>query len=287
MKTNPTIIVLYYNKLRLTVQCLQAVLDTGYAGPRIYCFDNGSKEEVYREISATFPQCNHLRIPENLGFSGGFNRSLKAVFDAGFNSALFITNDTLIRPEAAEACLETARQTGAGMVAPLVVYKTDPDNIDSIGAFFDEESALIRHYHEPGLPLLLDPATDYIPGTAVWIDKATFEALGGTDESYHMYWEDVDLCFRASEKGILMARCYEAVLSHGGGQTTRKKPLYTTFYFHRNRIRFCRRFLRGERLNRALELIRGQLESMAKEWQEKNDRRRMNYYSQLMEELNP
>lgn len=284
MKTNPAVIILYYNKLRLTGQCIQGVLDAGYTGSRVYCFDNGSKEEVYHQITSAFPLCTHLRIPENLGFSGGFNRSLEAVFDEGFSSALFITNDTLIQPGAAEACLETAERTGAGMVAPLVVYKTDPDRIDSIGAYFDEKSALLRHYHTRGLPVLLDPAKDYIPGTAVWINKDTFYRMGGTDESYHMYWEDVDLCFRAHEKGILMARCYDAVLSHGGGQTTRKKPLYTTFYFHRNRIRFCRRFLEGDRLEKALGLIQKELEEMGNIWQENKDHRRLKYYEKLMAE---
>jgi GT2 family glycosyltransferase len=262
------------------------VLDAGVPAQRVYCFDNGSQLQVYEEIGETFPRCNHLRIQQNLGYSGGFNRSLQHVFAAGFSSALFCTNDTLMRPGAAEACLQTAQKTRSGMVAPLVIYRSNPDNIDSIGAYFDEETALLRHYHEHGLPEMLDPAKDYIPGTAVWIDKDTFTRLGGTDESFHMYWEDVDLCFRAHAEGIPMARCYQAVLSHGGGQTTRKKPLYTTFYFHRNRIRFCRRYLQGAGLERALGLIRSQLERMAREWQQKNDQRRINYYELLMEELN-
>lgn len=277
--------VLYYNKTRLTRTCVDSILDAGYPADLVYCFDNGSKAEVFEEIRDLYPGCNHLRAEDNRGFSGGFNRALDWVFRSGPNSTLFLTNDTIMTPGALEACEKTASETGAGLVAPLVTYQSNHDNIDSIGAFFDFEKGLLRHYHEKGLPLLLEPGKDYIPGTAIWVNKKTFEQLEGTDESYHMYWEDVDMCFRAHKEKILQARCYDAVIRHGGGQTTRKKPLYTTFYFQRNRIRFCKTYLEGKKQREVLNLIRAELEQSAATWQENNDNRRLDYYERLMEEL--
>jgi len=100
-----------------------------------------------------------------------------------------------------------------------------------------------------------------------------------------MYWEDVDLSFRGHQEGIVQARCYDAHVEHGVGQTTRKKPLYTTFYFHRNRIRFCRRYLEGGELLQVLQSIRSQLTAMGSQWQENDDQRRLRYFQQLKKEL--
>ncbi|MCP5048838.1 MAG: glycosyltransferase family 2 protein [bacterium] len=285
MNRETAIVVLYYNKLRLTVRCIQSVLDAGYPPDQVYCFDNGSKPDVFHQLYQAFPTCRHLRNDTNLGFSGGFNRSLEQVFTIGFTSALFCTNDTIIEPGAAEACLETASQTEAGMVAPQVNYLFRPDAIDSIGAYFDNETGLLHHYHDHHLPMLLDSTKDYIPGTALWINKETFQILDGTDESYHMYWEDVDLSFRAHHEGIPLARSYDARFSHGVGQTNRKKPLYTTFYFLRNRIRFCRLYLYGDAQEKVLRSIHNELIQLGNRWKQRNDTRRIGYFHKLIEEL--
>jgi GT2 family glycosyltransferase len=285
LKSEIAIIVLHYNKIRLTTRCIQSILDAGYPPGQVHCFDNGSRPGIFQQLQQSYSLCHHRRIEENLGFAGGFNRALGWVFASGFGSALFCTNDTLVSPGAAEACAHTAARTGAGMAAPLITFLNKPGAIDSTGAYFDAQTGVLHHYHQQGLPDLLDPRKDYMPGTALWIDRDTFEKLGGADESFHMYWEDVDLCFRAHREGIPLARCYGAHLMHGGGQTCRKKPLYTTYYFQRNRIRFCRRFLEGDNRRRVLEMIRGELMESGSAWEEKGDTRRMQYLKKLLEEL--
>jgi GT2 family glycosyltransferase len=283
------IVVLHYNKIRLTKRCVESILQAGYPAQQIYCFDNGSKPEIFEEIKQVFPLCHHRRIEKNSGYSGGFNRALDWVFSSGTPSVLFCTNDTKVYPGALEACMETARKTGAGMVAPCVIYLSsetkDEESIDSIGGWFDIKTCSLNHYHDPGLPDILDPKKDYIPGTALWIHNDFFKEVGGTDERFHMYWEDVDMCFRAHQKKLPLARCYKAKISHGVGQTVRKKPLYTTYYFHRNRIRFCRRYLTGDKLHRALELLESEFHKLGEEWQKRGDQKRLHYLDQLMAEL--
>lgn len=93
------------------------------------------------------------------------------------------------------------------------------------------------------------------------------------------------MSFRAHKKNIPLARCYTADIGHGVGQTCHKKPLYTTFYFQRNRIRFCKRFLDGDALDKALQLIHKELKESGTRWQEKEDKRRLDYLGQLLEEI--
>ena len=283
------IVVLHYNKIRLTIDCVQSILTAGYPTEQIYCFDNGSKPAIFTELKQIFPQCFHHRCEQNYGYSGGFNRALDWVFNLGISAALFCTNDTKIFPGALEACTQKAQETGAGMIAPCIIYSSSEGNqqetIDSIGGWFDAQTCNLNHYNERNLPDFLDPTKDYIPGTALWIHKDFFKETGGADETFHMYWEDVDLSFRAHRKNLPLARCYEAKIGHGVGQTVRKKPLYTTFYFHRNRIRFCRRYLTGESLQHALQILEKELLEMGRRWQENNDQKRLNYLEQLLKEL--
>ena len=287
MQHDTAIVVLHYNKIRLTQRCLHSILEAAYPPDQIYCFGNGSQPEIFQHLQQEFPLCHHQGIEKNLGFSGGFNRALAWVFSSGYSSALFCTNDTLVKPGAVEACSQTSVQTKAGMVAPLITFLIKPGAIDSIGAYFDAGTGTLHHYHEYGLPELLDPQKDYMPGTALWIHRDAFHQLGGTDESFYMFWEDVDLCFRAHGKGIPLARCYNALIQHGGGQTTRKKPLYTTFYFQRNRIRFCKRHLEGEARNDVLNMIRQELLESGTQWRQKNDWRRLDYLDELLKEFHP
>ena len=286
--TDNAVVVLHYNKIRLTKTCIQSILDAGYPAEQIYCFDNGSKQEVFDEITQTFPQCRHHREVRNSGYSGGFNRALKWIFEEGRGAALFCTNDTKVFPGALEACARKAKETGAGMIAPRIIYASSEgkeETIDSIGGWFNADTCTLNHYNDKNLPDLLDPEKDYIPGTALWIHKDFFNRTGGTDESFHMYWEDVDLCFRAHRMGLPLARCYQAKISHGVGQTVRKKPLYTTFYFHRNRIRFCKRYLEGEKLQNALSRLEREFLDLRTQWEQKNDRKRINYLEQLLAQI--
>ncbi|HLP62514.1 MAG TPA: glycosyltransferase, partial [Candidatus Deferrimicrobium sp.] len=88
------IVVLHYNKIRLTTDCVRSILAAGYPPGQIFCFDNGSKPEIFAELKQTFPQCSHHRCEQNYGYSGGFNRALDWVFNLGTSSVLFCTNDT-------------------------------------------------------------------------------------------------------------------------------------------------------------------------------------------------
>lgn len=278
------IIILSYNKPTLTHRCISAVMDAGYDANQIYLVDNGSRRDVLETHLNTFPALNSFRLEQNNGFAGGFNFALNSLFESNFDSALFLTNDTEITANTLEKCEECARKNDAGIVAPCLTYRNYPDKIDSIGGRFDRTTGTLRHYQEPQLPPLLKE-NDYIPGTALWISRTAFETIGGTNEDYFMYWEDVDFSFRAHLSGVKQARCYEARIRHGIGQTCHKKPLYTTYYFQRNRIRFCRKYLRPNEWKNVSELIQSELTTLEKRWINNADTRRLNYLKELKAEL--
>lgn len=180
--------------------------------------------------------------------------------------------------------MKTAQETDAGIIAPCLTFRTETTRIDSNAARFDRHTATLHHYKTTSLPTILQ-ADDYIPGTALWLSKTAFEQLGGTDENYVMYWEDVDFSFRAHQTGVIQARCENALIRHGVGQTCHKKPIYSTYYYQRNRIRFCKKWLTPEEWENVLPTIRNELEYLKTKAINNNDTNRLHFITQIETEL--
>ena len=248
--------------------------------------DNGSVNGEIDRLQSEFSGMNIHRIPKNKGFSGGFNAAMHWVFDRNVNFTLFLTNDTILTPHALECCLDTHIRTGADLIAPCVKYLRQPEKIDAIGGYFDPGTCTLQHYREPNLPALLNHSTDYIPGTAMGISKKAFKTIGGMDESFFMYWEDVDFCYRARKAGIKMARAYPAEIHHGIGRTCHKKSLYTTYYFQRNRMLFAKRYLKPSQWNQSVDIFSRDLKRIKARADELGDQKRLDYISKLKAILN-
>lgn len=277
------ILILCYNKAELSRRCIQSTLDAGYAPGQITVIDNGSTPALLPSLRSEFPWLQCIRLERNGGFAGGFTQGIRQFFmeHPEETKVLFLTNDT--RPQAGclEACEHTAGVTQAQLVAPRLLFRNHAERIDSIGGHFDRHTGTLHHHKSLGLPVLLGP-DDYIPGTALWMTRPAFEQLGGTDERYVMYWEDVDFCFRAHHAGIRQARCEAALIGHGIGQTCHKKPLYSTYYFQRNRIRFCQNWLSPEEWASVSQCIRCDLESLRQRALQRADPVRESYLNQLI-----
>lgn len=281
MKARNCIGILSYNKMRLTERCVRSVLNNGYDPETIFLYHNGTSDRVCEELQSTFPGVRHKWAQKNTGYSGGFNAVMQWIFGLGGRSVLFLTNDTTVEPSTLQHCLDTEKSTGSGLIAPLVHYLKYPEKIDSSAGFFDRQRYTLSHYHHPVQEPFLKRDLDYIPGTSLWIRADIFEQTGGMDESFHMYWEDVDFSFRCHNAGITMARSLQAKVYHGVGQTCHKKPLYTTWYFQRNRILFCRRYLSGAERENALLHISREIREMKTRALEKGDRRKTGYLEEL------
>src|SRR6185437_1526529 len=75
----------------------------------------------------------------------------------------------------------------------------------------------------------------YVPGTAFWLDRKTWQTIGPFDESLHTYWEDVDFSARAHLHGAYVGVHPETAIVHSVGKTCHKLPFYTQYLFQRNR----------------------------------------------------
>jgi N-acetylglucosaminyl-diphospho-decaprenol L-rhamnosyltransferase len=110
----------------------------------------------------------------------------------------------------------------------------------SLGNRFTRRYRMEDWQQQPGL-------VDWVSGACFMCSRRSWDALGGLDESYFLYAEDLDLCWRAWQEGWKVAFEPAARVVHIGGATTSLAPYRFIVLHHRSALRFARRYLTGWR----------------------------------------
>jgi hypothetical protein len=196
--------------------------------------------------------------PSNPGFGAGCN-ALAATSTADW--LLFLNADARIVSWPFDALPAPA------VIGPMMVDSGHPGR--HYGRTYrvrDEiRRSWLRRYDAP-------PAgTGFVSGAALLIPRATFLELGGFDARYFMYYEDIDLCLRANQRGVPTVVEPRWTVRHEGGHTTSNNPglalqrsLDSALHFHRahgHPVVAFRMYVIVDSLARAaLHLVRGRTE---------------------------
>ena len=73
-----SVVVVCFNGLEITRQCLAGLFNQDYDPREIIVVDNGSQEDVRGMVTGGYPQVRFIRMERNLGFAGGYNRGIEA-----------------------------------------------------------------------------------------------------------------------------------------------------------------------------------------------------------------
>ena len=208
-----SIVIPTFNRLDLTRACLEGLHATA-PDAEIIVVDNGStdgtREFLRAEQKARRLTC--LLNEENIGFGKACNRAAALATGA---HVLLLNNDIVPKPGWLEAMLRELDDPEVGVVGSRLLY---PDGrIQHAGADFTA-SGETEHVHR--FAAGDDPAVrvtrDYpvVTGASLLVRGELWAALGGFDEGYWMYVEDVDLCIRAWQLGYRVRYAADSVLIH-------------------------------------------------------------------------
>lgn len=227
------LVILSYNHPELTAKTLSSVLNLGYPENQVVLVHNGSEPVHLKTLHEKFPHLQHLVLTKNQGFSGGANRGLEKAFQQ-HEQVLFLTNDIEM------TLLPTSISRKFDITAPLI-WKRNSQQVDSVLGGLCAKTGTLQHFKSQQDQSLSGWHWVYVPGTAFTITKSCFVALGGFDESFHTYWEDVDLSVRAHKQGFSLGHEPEIQLRHKIGKTCHKDRFYTLYLFQRNRRRLMKK----------------------------------------------
>ncbi len=218
------VVILSWNRREDTLACIGSLLQSSYAPLRVMVCDNGSTDNTPAVVRATFPEVEVRSLGQNLGFAAGMNVGIRHALAAGAEQILILNNDTLVAPSMIEQ-LAAHVATDVGIVAPLILYASQPDLIWSAGGkcsrwTLEQTHALRGQRDHAHWPAILE--RDFVPGCAMLLSRSVLESVGLFDERFFMYYEDSDFCLRVRQAGfrILLApgaRMWHKVAASSGG----------------------------------------------------------------------
>jgi GT2 family glycosyltransferase len=224
--TDLSIIIVCYKGWERLLKCLGALDKFSLIGQNIEVIvvDNNSGDDTIFNIEKSFPRFRFLHNKVNGGFGNGCNLGAE---NAGGEFLLFLNPDTIASESEVEKLLIAGKQDpGFGIISckqvnakgrESVAYGSFPSMFNLTGfqrAIFRRRKAKLEENSQISLP-------DWISGSVVLIRKDLFWEIRGFDEDFWMYFEDVDLCKRISDKGFEIAFCRNISIEHNHGGSSR------------------------------------------------------------------
>jgi N-acetylglucosaminyl-diphospho-decaprenol L-rhamnosyltransferase len=243
------VVTVSYNTRDLLADCLESVfasLARSTMAGEVWVVDNASADGSATMVSQRFPQVRLIAHDENLGFAAGNNLALRSMTvgrsgqrgqEANPRHVLFLNPDTRVVGDALETMVGFLDETPmAGAVGARLVHGDGsfqhsafafPGLVQIFLDFFPLHHRLLdsrlngrypRRFYDAQDPF----AVDHPLGAALMVRSATLTQVGGFDERYFMYCEEIDLCRRIKMVGWEIYCLPQAKVVHLVGQSTRQ-----------------------------------------------------------------
>ena len=209
------VVVVSHNTADLLVRCLDTVLAES---PRsVVVVDHASSDGSAARVRREHPSVDVRAFDDNPGYAAGVNRGMAATDG---DLCLVLNADTELRPGCLEALtVAAARHPSAAVLGPALL---NPDGTRQRSTY-PEPTPLRLALQDLGLLERLSrprPTPAWLLGAALLLRREAWDRLGGFDEAYGMYFEEVDFCRRARAAGLEVRLVPDAHVVHVGGAST-------------------------------------------------------------------
>lgn len=226
-----SVVILNYNVRYFLEQCIRSIQKAiANLEAEIIVIDNDSKDNSCDMVKTHFPEVVLIENKENVGFSKANNQAV----NQSKGKYICILNPDTVVPE---DCFQIA----------LKYYKVQ-DNIGALGVFLMDGTGNFlpeskRNFPSPKTSLLkllgrdsgyyanhLRPEqngpADVLVGAFMLMEKKIYDEVGGFDEDYFMYGEDIDLSYKITKAGYVNHYCGETSILHYKGESTKRDDQY-------------------------------------------------------------
>lgn len=256
-----SIIIVSWNVRDLLRRCLQSSLKFEVPSPEpqtlnleLIVVDNASSDGTVEMLRNEFPNVRVIANPQNAGFTRANNQAL-AIAQGRY---LFLLNpDTELQPGALQTLYAYAEaHPHVGIIGPKLFYGDGTPQSSrrrfptlmtaflestKLQQWFPRNRVLTRYY-------MLDTRddetqqVDWVNGAAMFVRRAVYEQIGGFDEAFFMYSEELDWCYRAKQAGWQIVYLPTARVTHYEGKSSEQVVAQRDIYFHSSKIRFFRKY---------------------------------------------
>lgn len=231
-----SIIIVTWNSAKYLSRCFEAVTRQTFTDYEVIVIDNGSKDDCVSNLEQTWPRLSlHVeRLPNNLGFAAANN--IGARLARGQWLAL-LNSDAFPEPDWLEKLLQAAEgYPDYSCFSSQQLQSNNPDLLDGAGdSYHVSGMAQKRNFGYPVKQYGHDLQEVFSPcaAAALYLRDAFLE-VGGFDEDFFSYYEDVDLGFRLRLYGYRTLYVPDAIVHHVGSVTLGAISDFVFYYSHRN-----------------------------------------------------
>ncbi len=197
--------------------CLESLPSAcGELRTRVVVVDNASRDGSAEMLSSEFQQVDLVRNDHPHGFGRNHNAVLAPVLDGTLQPApryvCFLNDDTLLEPGSLSRLVATMdADPRVGITGPLIV---DGAGVEQF-TLYRPPTMLTDLKVFLGLPRpAASEASAWLNGSCLVVRTTLLERIGGFDERFFLFAEDVDLCYRATQAGSLIRRVPQARIVH-------------------------------------------------------------------------
>lgn len=249
-----SIIIVSWNVSQLLQNCLDSIYkNRGILNLQVIVVDSGSADDSCEMVRAHFPQVTLFDMQENVGFPKGNNIGLQAAVG---QNILLLNPDTVVIADAIPKMLSFLEQNPAvGLVGPMLRYPNG--DIQSSRRRFPAVSTglfestwfetlappkLLKNYYMQDKPDNEICEADWVMGAAMLTTREAVERIGGMDERYFMYSEELDWCKRIKTAGYKIFWYPDAEIIHYQGASSDQASTFRHIHFNRAKLRYFRKY---------------------------------------------
>jgi len=266
-----SIVIVSWNVADLLADCLDSIFDNSFVANlpaekhirhEVIVVDSASSDQTVAMLQTHYPQVNLLAQTENVGFTRGNNIGLQA---ATGRHLLLLNPDTLVLGDAlAEMVRYMDANPDIGIIGPHTLntdgtIQSTRRRFPSVKLAYYESTwlqpyapkDLLDHYYMNDTPAAGTVDVDWVQGSALMMRHEVYDDIGGMDEGFVMYSEELDLCHRAKNAGWRVVFLATAQIIHHGGKSSEQASARKHILFQQSKIRYFRKYY-GERVARRL-----------------------------------
>lgn len=258
-----SIIIVSWNVRELLRACLRS-LPLNDPQTEIIVVDSASSDSSAAMVRQEFPAVTLIASEANLGYSRGNNLGLER---ARGDYLLVLNPDTEIASDAlAEMCAYMDAHPQVGALGPQMVYADGTPQSTRrrfptpLTAFFESTwlqslapRSVLDRYYARDLAADQPAEVDWIVGAALLLRREAYEQVGGFDEGFFMYSEELDLCRRLKTAGWKVVHFPAARIIHHEARSSAQVPAATHIRFNTSKVRYFRKY-HGAAVAEALRL---------------------------------
>jgi len=226
------VLLLSYNGEKFLGKCLSSILAQDFRGIDIFMVDNASKDGSVPFVRERFPQVEIFETGKNTGFGPGFNYGLRKILD-DYEYIILLNEDVVLDRRCISRFVETLRGDPRAAICTGLVLSYDGKKVDNAGGIIVNILAGVvggylgdRALGEVGGIGKSKPfPISFGVAVAMGLNCSVIKRIGLFDESFFIYYDDVDLSWRVWRRGYKVLCNPQATIYHYGAASPKTKEL--------------------------------------------------------------